>query len=202
MSISLQLHSLPDSFVHGDSPGKNIGVGGHALLPGIFPTQGLNPGLPHCQWILYTSILLVGNFNSTNTKRKAILLCFNRTRFIWKCFIFIVWHLWDDLSKEKSWPTTLKGYLSGTCDHTCYLSVQSHFSHVRLFVTPWTVARQAPLSMGFSRQEYCSGLPCPPQGIFLTQESNPCLSHLLYWQAVLYHAHHLGSPHLLAGAMQ
>ena len=35
-------------------------------------------------------------------------------------------------------------------------------SCVRLFATPWTVARQAPLSMGFSRQEYWSGLPCPP----------------------------------------
>ena len=31
-------------------------------------------------------------------------------------------------------------------------------------VTPWTVAYQAPPSMGFSRQEYCSGLPCPPPG--------------------------------------
>ena len=40
----------------------------------------------------------------------------------------------------------------------------SHFSHVRLFVTPWTVAHQAPLPMGFSRQEYWSGLPFPPQG--------------------------------------
>ena len=38
----------------------------------------------------------------------------------------------------------------------------SRFSHVQLFVTPWAVARQAPLSMGFSRQEYWSGLPCPP----------------------------------------
>ena len=37
-------------------------------------------------------------------------------------------------------------------------------SHVRLFVTPWTVARQAPLSMGFPRQEYWSGLPFPPPG--------------------------------------
>ena len=37
-------------------------------------------------------------------------------------------------------------------------------SHVWLFATPWTVARQAPLSMGFSRQEYCSGWPCPPPG--------------------------------------
>ena len=35
---------------------------------------------------------------------------------------------------------------------------------VQLFATPWTVARQAPLSMGFSRQEYWSLLPCPPPG--------------------------------------
>ena len=34
-------------------------------------------------------------------------------------------------------------------------------SHVILFVTPWTVAHQPPLSMGFSRQGYCSGLPFP-----------------------------------------
>ena len=37
-------------------------------------------------------------------------------------------------------------------------------SRVRLFPTPWTAARQAPLSMGFSMQEYWSGLPCPPPG--------------------------------------
>ena len=37
-------------------------------------------------------------------------------------------------------------------------------SHVRLFATPWTVAYHAPLSMGFSRQEYCSELPCPSPG--------------------------------------
>ena len=40
----------------------------------------------------------------------------------------------------------------------------SHFSHVRLFAILWTVARQAPLSMGFSREEYWSGLPCPSPG--------------------------------------
>ena len=38
------------------------------------------------------------------------------------------------------------------------------FSHVQLFARPWTVARQDPLSMGFSRQEYWSGLLCPPPG--------------------------------------
>ena len=36
-----------------NSPGQNNGVGSHSLLQGIFPTQGLNPGLPHCRWILY-----------------------------------------------------------------------------------------------------------------------------------------------------
>ena len=45
--------SPPGSSVCEDSPGKNTGVGCHALLQGIFPTQGLNPGLPHCRQILY-----------------------------------------------------------------------------------------------------------------------------------------------------
>ena len=38
----------------------------------------------------------------------------------------------------------------------------SHFSHLRLYVALWTVACQAPLSMGFSRREYWNGLPFPP----------------------------------------
>ena len=54
---------------------------------------------------------------------------------------------------------------------------------------PQTIALQAPLSMEFSRQEYWSGLPCPPpgnplQGIFPTQGSNPSL---LYYRQILYH---------------
>ena len=40
--------------------------------------------------------------------------------------------------------------------------------HIQLFVTPWTVAQQAPLSIGFTRQEYWSGLPFPSPGLFLT----------------------------------
>ena len=45
--------------------------------------------------------------------------------------------------------------------------VLSHFSPVWLFVTPWTVACQAFLSLGFSRQEYRSRLPFLPPGDFL-----------------------------------
>ena len=56
MSDSLQPRGLcpPGSSVHGDSPGKNIGVDCSALRQGIFPTQVSNPGLPHCGWILYS----------------------------------------------------------------------------------------------------------------------------------------------------
>ena len=45
--------------------------------------------------------------------------------------------------------------------HACMLSC---FTRARLFATLWTVAHQTPLSVGFSRQEYWSGLPCPPPG--------------------------------------
>ena len=54
------------------------------------------------------------------------------------------------------------------------LEVKS-LSHVRLFVTPWTVAYMAPPSMGFSRQEYWSGLPFPSPQNFCNQKLRPGL---------------------------
>ena len=55
MSDSLRPHGLlPTRLFHPwDFPGKNTGVGCYFLLQGIFPTQGLNPGLPHCKQTLY-----------------------------------------------------------------------------------------------------------------------------------------------------
>ena len=68
--------------------------------------------------------------------------------------------------------------------HCCMCaSVLSHFSHVQLCSTPWTTAHQAPLSMGFSLQEYGVGCHALLQGIFPTQGSNPHLLYLLHWQA-------------------
>ena len=52
-------------------------------------------------------------------------------------------------------------YASFVSMRACMLS---HFSHVQPFMTPWTIAYQAPVSMGFSRQEYWSGFPCLPPG--------------------------------------
>ena len=66
----------------------------------------------------------------------------------------------------KDWRQEEKGGGSG-------LDMRSRFGHVRLFATPGTVASQAPLSTGFSRQEYLSGLPFPFLRIFPTQELNP-----------------------------
>ena len=50
MSDSLRLHELWSPW---NSPGHNTGVSSLSLLQWIFPTQGSNPGLPHCRWILY-----------------------------------------------------------------------------------------------------------------------------------------------------
>ena len=61
--------SPPGSSVHGIRMDKNIGMGCRSLLQGIFPTQGLNPSLLHCRWILYRlshqGSLLVNNNNSS-----------------------------------------------------------------------------------------------------------------------------------------
>ena len=63
-------------------------------------------------------------------------------------------------------------------------------SHVRLFVTPWTVACQASLSVGFSWQKYWSGLPFPSPEIFPTQALNP---GLLHYRWILYSLSQQGS---------
>ena len=77
------------------------------------------------------------------------------------------------------------------------LGTCSSFGRVQLFVTPRTVASQAPLSMEFSRQEYWSGLSFFLQGTFPTQGSNPGLLHC---RKILYHFSYQGNPwHIIPG---
>ena len=83
------------------------------------------------------------------------------------------------------------GVITLGCDHILKCEVRralgsiacmlNRFSGVLLFATLWTVAHQAPLYMGFSKQEYWSRLLCL-QGTFPTQGLNPCLLCLLHWQ--------------------
>jgi len=68
------------------------------------------------------------------------------------------------------------------------------FGHVRLFVNPWTVAHQAPLSMGFPRQEYWSELPLPTLGDLPNPGIKPILLHLLHWRVDTLPLCHLESP--------
>ena len=74
------------------------------------------------------------------------------------------------LLNKKFYGEGLLGDFESHCFEYCACvraCVPSCFSQVRLFVTLWTVAHQALLSVGFSREEYWSGLPCPPPGILL-----------------------------------
>ena len=75
--------------------------------------------------------------------------------------------------------------------HDIKVHAQS-LSHVQLLVTPWTVARQAPLSMRFSRQEYWSGLPVPSPGDLPDPEMEPVSSAL---QADSLPSEPPGKPH-------
>ena len=77
------------------------------------------------------------------------------------------WYHLEVPGKELEWNLP--------CVHT--------LNHVQFFATPWTVAHQAPLSVGFKDKHTGAGCHFLFQGIFLTQDSNPCLLCLLHWQA-------------------
>ena len=99
-------------------------------------------------------------------------------------------------SPKSSHPLPLPQSPKDCSIHT-FLFACMHVKWLQLyliFVTIWTVAHQAPLFMGFSRQEYWSGFHSLLQGIFLTQELNLPLLCLLHWQADSLPLHHLGIP--------
>ena len=64
-------------------------------------------------------------------------------------------------SEKWKWSRSVEVPQNSKNRTTMLLLLLSHFSHVWLLATPWTVAYQAPPSMGFSRQEYWSGVPLP-----------------------------------------
>ena len=133
MSDSLRPHGLYSPW---NSPGQNTGVGSLSLLQAIFPTQGLNPGLPHWRWILYqlshkgsTRILewVDCPFSRSSQPR-------NRMRLGWAL-------------------PSMKGILIKR------VNLDTNTNSLWLFATLWTINHQAPLSMGFPRQKYWSELP-------------------------------------------
>ena len=135
-----------------DSTGKNTGVNCHALLQGIFPTQGLNLrllNLLHC---------------------RQVFVCFTASS------------TWEALSRFSCVPTPcnpidssppgspVPGILQARTLEWVAISFSNAWkwkvkvkslSRVQLLATSWTAAYQGPPSMGFSRQAYWSGVPLP-----------------------------------------
>ena len=102
-------------------------------------------------------------------------------------------------SINLSWLCLLFSPTVGFYFRACVLS---RFSCVWLFATLWTVARQAPLSMGFSRQEYWSGLPCPPPGDLPDPGIEPEFPVAPTLQVDSVPLNHWGSPSLFSASFK
>ena len=102
--------------------------------------------------------------------------------------VFYIWLNKRGLNMSQFWCPSFFQSWGQFCVCVC---VCVYVQSCLLFVTLWTAAHQAPLSIGFSRQEYWSGLYWGRKWIFPTQEMN---SHLLHWQADSLPLSHLGCP--------
>ena len=143
-----------------DSPGKDTGVGCHFLLQGIFLTQGLNPRLLRLlHWQAGSLPLVPPGTQLAAAAAKSLqscpTLCNPRDGSPSGSLVPGILQArtleWVAISFSNAWKGKVK--------------VKS-LSRVRLLATPWTAAHQAPPSMGFSRQEYWSGVPLPSPSSF------------------------------------
>ena len=86
-----------------NSPGQSTGVGSHSLLQGIFPTQGLNPGLPHCRWILHP----LSHWGSPNFMTSNVLYN-SALKYIYSRLLYLL--LWLSLGHFKLNVLTLNSW--------------------------------------------------------------------------------------------
>ena len=141
-----------------DSLGKGTRVGCHALLQGILPTQGMNPSLLHSRQILYHWATReapgqVSAAAAAKSLRSCLTLCDPIDGSPLGSSVPEILQArtleWVAISFSNVWKWKGKVKL---------------LSCILLFATPWTAAYQAPPSMGFSRQEYWSGVPLSSPG--------------------------------------
>ena len=142
--------------------GKNTGVGCHFLLQGIFPTQGSNLHLLH--WQAGSLPLAPPGKPSSPIGELFLFTAAATAKLLQLCPT-----LWDPIDGSPP-GSSIPGILQARTLEWVAISFSNagkwkvkgkSLSRVRLFVTPWTAAYQAPLPMGFSRQEYWSGVPLP-----------------------------------------
>ena len=147
--------SPPGSSVRGESPGKNIGVGCHVFLQGSSQSRD-GTQVSHIAGRFFLLSKPPRKPKNTRVGSLSILQRIFPTQESNWGLLHGRWILYQ-LSYQGS-PINCIGVLSWILKKCWFLS------HVWLFVSPWTIARQAPLSMGFSRQEYWSGLLFPSPG--------------------------------------
>ena len=130
----------------------NTGAGYHFLLQGIFPTQGSNLCLLCLLYWQADSLPLAPLGKPNEEIKRCVSLVPSREPSKQQVsFLYLTWHsakLWK--AKKRKGCFTIQKVKS--------------LSRVRLCATPWTAAYQAPPSMGFSRQEYWSGVPFSSPG--------------------------------------
>ena len=122
----------------------------------VFPILLFSSISLHCSLKAYLSLLLFGTLHSDGYIFPFLL-----------CLLLLFFsQLFISFLKQPFCLAALLflGMILVTASFTMLKVKVKSVSHVRLFATPWTVAYHAPLSMGFSRQEYWSGFPFPSQG--------------------------------------
>ena len=174
MSDSLRPRGLHSPW---NSPGQNTGVVSCSLLQRIFPTQRSNPGPPHCRQILYQLnhhgsprilewIDYPFSSGSSWPRNQTRVSCITAAaaKSLQSCQT-----LWDPIVSSPP-GSPIPGNLQARTLEWVAISFSSAWkrkvkmkslSRVRPSATLWTAAHQAPPSIGFSRQEYWSGVPLP-----------------------------------------
>ena len=145
------------------------------LLPSIFPSIRVfsNESVLHIRWPKYcSSSCSISPSNEYSglisfrmdwldllavqgTLKSLLQHLSSKASILWHSAFFIVQLSHPYMTTGKTIALTRWSFVGNM------LLLLSHFSHVRLLVTPWAMAHQAPPSMGFSRQEYWSGVPSP-----------------------------------------
>ena len=179
-SPTLQAFSLP---AEPKRKPKNTGVRSLSLLQGIYMTQESNQGFLHCRQILYQL-----SYQGSSRLCEETKITTGYVRLPRICLFWLNVKI-SQLHTSKVNIHTLHGQMLTLMCLLC-----SHLlSRVWFFETPWTVTQQAPLSMGFSRQEYWSGLPFPTPGellrkFLLQSRDQTCISCVSYiGRQILYH---------------
>ena len=163
----LGLYYCPQAFSRCGKKGLLSGSDAQASLCDGFSCCGAQASLP---W---------RHVGSPRVKDQTCVPCIGRWLLNHGATMEVLLLSFKSMSSWQLWPLYYLCLVRALSLHLC-----------STLATPWTVARQAPLSMGFSRQEDWSGLPCPSPGESLWPRGRNCVA----W--ILYPLSHLGSPFL------